>query len=428
MKHPIRTAYSAVISTTTLLLGLILASAFAITACTSTSSNELSETNTLTILADENNVNNPYIQRIFELYEEKTGNDLNIVTATDTNYQAAAKESVNSGNPPDIVMTFNNNLMTDLGGTNQFVDLSDQPWTSDLVEGAREYISDQDGKLLGLPFWESSVSGTYFNKTILNDLGLRPATTQEEFDQLCAALASAGYLPISIGNDGGYGVYQFGLDPIVADNPEILEQLNNGTLKYSDIPEVRSMVTWLKNAYDAGWFGNTNTLTYEEWSPTLANGDAVMLFVWDTWFDTDFVDGKYTRDDFGLMPVFVGTTDTGTYEGGNLNMFAVNRASDKQELALEFLEFCATPENYNIAFDGIATEPVFKGQTTNVVSPMVLETRASIDELERASTAEPKIKGYDARAINEAIHKLYNDELTVDEVLAQMDATLPTSS
>ena len=416
---------------TSLKLGMkqLLVMAFAILVtlglcgCAQNAGNSSSE-DTLTIMGNESNLENPYIQRIFDLYEEKTGKDIKIVSSHDTDYQEAVKQAVNSDQAPDVVMLFNNNLMTDLGGVDQFLDLSDQPWVSDLVEGSLTYSSSADGELLGLPFWENSVSGCYYNKTILDELGLRAATSQAEFDHLCAALASIGYTPIAIGNEGGYGVYQFGLDPIVADNPEVLEKLNSGELKYSDIPEVRSMVNWLKQANDAGWFGNTKNIAYKDWGPTMGNGDAVMLFAWDTWFDTDFVSGKYTKDDFALMPVFVGTEDDGTYEGGNLNMFSVNRSSQKKDLALEFLEFCATPENYNIAFDGISTNDVFKGQTTNVESPMVQEVEEPIAHRLRASTAEPKIKGYDARAINEAMHLLYENEITVDEVLHVMDETL----
>ena len=375
-------------------------------------------------MANASNVENVYIQRIFDLYKQKTGKDLNVIAVDNESYQEEVKKAVNSDNPPDIVMMFNNNLMADLGGTDQVVDLSSQPWVADLEEGSLAYVSGPNGEILGLPFWESSVSGCYYNKKMLQELGVRPATNQAEFDRLCAALASIGYTPIALGDEGCYSLYQFGLDPIVADNPEILEKLNSGELVYSEIPEVVSMVNWLKDAHDAGWFGETTEIPYESWGTTMGNGEAAMVFAWDTWFDTDFVPGEYTKEDFGLMPVFIGTTDAGTYEGGNLNMFTINRSSAKQDLALDFLEFCATPENYNVAFDGIATVSVFKGQTTNVESPMVLEVADSLAQKERVSTAEPKIKGYNARLMNEAIHQLYDDKITVEECLALMDASL----
>ena len=93
-------------------------------------------------------------------------------------------------------------------------------------------------------------------------------------------------------------------------------------------------------------------------------------------------------------------------------------------MALDFIEFCADPDNYNIAFNGVATESVFEGEVTNIESPMLKEMQSSIDEKERTSTAEPKIKNYNARAFNDAVHKMYNNEMTIDEVLAVMDATL----
>ena len=378
----------------------------------------------LTIMGNSSNLQNPYVQRIFDLYREKTGNELNIVSVDNEGYNDTVLSSVDGEDAPDIVMLFNNNLMAELGGTDQFVDLSDQPWVEDLEDGSRAYSSDADGAILGLPFWESSVSGTYYNKRMLEELGLQPATTQAEFDELCAALASIGYTPIALGNEGCYSYYQFGLDPVVADDPEVLEKLNSGELTYSDIPEVVAMVNWMKAAHDNGWFGDTTDIPYEGLGEAMGNGEAAMLFAWDTWFDTDFKEGEYSKEDFGLMPVFIGTANEGTYEGGNLNMFAVNNASDRQDEALEFLEFCATPENYNEAFDGIATGSVFKGQTTNVESPMVQEVADDLAKKERVSTAEPKIKGYDARAINEAMHRLYAGEITVDQCLQLMDQSL----
>ena len=398
----------------------VMGTCFMFAGCSTPANDE----NTLTIIANDSNVGNDYIQRIFSLYEEKTGKDLNIIVVKNTEYQQKIEEMMSSDDQPDIVMLFNNALMRELGGTEDFMDLSGQPWIDELTENAKAYASDDAGALLGLPFWESSISGCYYNKTILEEIGLRPATNQAEFDKLCSALSAVGHTPICIGHDGCYSVYQFGIDPIVADNPDILEKLNSGELLYSDIPEVVNMVKWMKNAYDSGWFGDTDELKYGELGEVMGKGDAAMLFAWDTWFDTDFVPGKYTKDDFALMPVFIGTEDAGTYEGGNLNMFTVNKNSQKKELALDFLEFCATPENYNEAFDGISTVSVFKNETTNVESPMVTEMKDSIEEKERVSTAEPKIKGYNARMINDAIHQLYKDEITVEECLTIMDNSL----
>lgn len=48
-------------------------------------------------------------------------------------------------------------------------------WIDQLTDSAKACCFDNSGNILGLPFWESSVSGCYYNKTLLNELGLRPS-------------------------------------------------------------------------------------------------------------------------------------------------------------------------------------------------------------------------------------------------------------
>ena len=215
--------------------------------------------------------------------------------------------------------------------------MNDEAWVSDLTPGAAAYVKDAEGNILGLPFWESSVSGCYYNKTLLDELGLKPATTQAEFDALCQAITDAGYTAICWPSNGCSWFYQFGLDPVFADKPENLEKINKNEIKYADIPEVAAMLEWCKNAAEKGWFGD-NYLTdgWNEMSVVMGTGEAAMMFVWDTWFYTDFDEGyDYTKEDFALMPVFMNTTDKGTYEGGNLNYVITygNRSLTDPEVA-----------------------------------------------------------------------------------------------
>ena len=219
-------------------------------------------------------------------------------------------------------------------------------------------------------------------------------------------------------------MFQFGLDPIFADEPEMLEKINANEITYSDIPEVLAMAEWLRTAPEKGWFGSD--YLEQGWSDigaALGSGEAVMTFIWDTWFYTDFgKDGKYTVDDFALMPVFMNTTPEGTYEGGNLNMMMVNKNSEKLETALDFLEFCATPENYNKAFDGIPTVSCFNGQTTNIESKMVADSEPSIASKERVSTAASRIIGYSADEVSAAFNEMFRKKTDAAGCVGQMDS------
>ncbi|EJW90158.1 bacterial extracellular solute-binding protein, partial [gut metagenome] len=97
---------------------------------------EAASEDTLTIMGNASNLQNPYIQRIFDLYQEETGNKLEIIPVDNESYNDEVLATVDGEDAPDIVMLFNNNLMAELGGTDQFRDLSDQPWVEDLEEGS----------------------------------------------------------------------------------------------------------------------------------------------------------------------------------------------------------------------------------------------------------------------------------------------------
>lgn len=378
---------------------------------------------TLTIMGKTTDMEKNYMLRIFELYEESTGNRLELIKIEDAEFESAAAKAFADGNAPDILMHFNNSGLTKLGVSDNFYYLTEESWVDVLTEGARAYCQDSEGNILGLPFWESSVSGCYYNKTLLDSLGMKPASTQTEFDLLCQTLTDIGYTPLCWSVDSGSWVYQFGLDPIFADDPLKLEQLNSGQINYSDIPEVTDMVEWIDNAAGRGWFGETYlTNDWDDLSSTMSSGKAVMIFIWDTWFYTDFEEnGTYTKEDFALMPVFMNTVDGGTYEGGNLNMMMVNKNGDQVEEALEFLSFCGTAENYNKAFEGVSTVSCFQDQTTNIQSDMVTNAMASINAHQRTSTAEPKILGYSAEDMSSAFRELHQGNIDVAGCVELMD-------
>lgn len=393
-------------------------------ACSDTKQEESEyDEDAITIMGKKSDLDKSYMTNIFDHYKKSTGKNLNIISIEDADYEIEAERLFSEGDIPDIFMHFNNSDLNRFDVENNFCYLDDESWVGDLTDSARDYCLDAKGNLIGLPYWENSVSGCYYNKTLLDSLGLKPATTQEEFDALCQTLKEIGYTPICWPADGCSWMIQFGLDPIFADNPELLKKINNNEINYADIPQVGNMIRWISDAKNKGWFGNKYLETdMEDISTVISSGEAVMVFIWDTWFYTDLnKNGKYSVDDFALMPVFMNTTDGGTYEGGNLNMMMVNKNSDKKEEALDFLEFCATKENYNVAFDGISTVNCFKGQTTNIQSDMVTEESASIAQFERVSTAATKIIGYSADEVASALNKLFKNEINVSECIDLMD-------
>lgn len=378
---------------------------------------------TLTLMGKKSDLKKNYMTRIFDLYQTTTGNKLDIIEYEDADFETAAAEKFAEGEIPDIFLHFNNADLNRFDVKNNFYYLNDENWVSDLTRSSRSYCEDGEGNLLGLPFWESSVSGCYYNRTLLDSLGLKPASTQAEFDVLCQALSETGCTPICWPADGCSWMFQLGLDPVFADDPNLLDRLNKNQISYTDIPQVTAMAQWISDAAEKGWFGSDFLKKgWDDISADMSSGEAVMTFIWDTWFYTDFEEGnKYTVDDFALMPIFMNTADGGTYEGGNLNMMLVNRNSENLEKSLEFLSFCATEKNYNEAFKGISTVSCFRGQTTNIQSQMVEEAGSSLSAHERVSTAASRIIGYSADDVSAAFSSLFQRKTDVDGCVRLMD-------
>ena len=378
---------------------------------------------TLSVMGRKSDMEKSYMTALFGHYESTTGNKLNLIKIEDADFETQAAKRFAAGNVPDVFLHFHNADLNRFDVAGNFCYLNDEAWADDLTDSARAYCEDRDGNLLGLPFWENSVSGCYYNKTILDSLGIKPATTQAEFDVLCQVLSETGYTPICWPADGCTWMYQFGLDPVFADDPELLEKLNRNEISYSGIPQVESMAEWIGSAAEKGWFGSDYLRTgWSDISPDLGSGDAVMTFIWDTWFYTDFEQGqKYGIDDFAVMPVFMNTAEEGTYEGGNLNMMMINKNGQQLEAAKEFLAFCASPEHYNVACDGISTVSCFKGQTTNIQSEMVTDAQASIAEKERVSTAASRIVGYSADDVAAAYNSLLRGKTDAAGCVKMMD-------
>lgn len=399
------------------LAAILLISAFAAAACAKGGE-------TLSIMGKKSDMDKSYMRSIIEQYESAKNVKIKVIAVEDSEFETEAAKRYEEGKDiPDILMHFHNSDLGRFDVEKDFYSLNGEAWTDELTDSAASYCTDENGNLLGLPFWESSVSGCYYNKTILDGLGLKPAANQAEFDVLCQALKDVGCTPICWPGDNCAWMVQFGLDPIFADHPENLEKINSGEASYSDFPEIKNMVEWIKSAAEKGWFGEDYlSCGWDGISDDMGSGDAVMTFIWDTWFYTDFKPGqKYSVDDFALMPVFLNTVDGGTYEGGNLNMMMVSRDGKNFEGALDFLSFCADPENYNVAFDGISTVSCFKNQTTNIQSKMVTEAADSLAEKERVSTAASRIIGYSGDDMVYALGEMFRGKTDADGCVRMMD-------
>lgn len=375
---------------------------------------------TLTLWGIAPDLDRNYIQKACKRYEELTNNQLDIIQfgkdEINSQMQKALKGEIKM---PDIFVSYGGTNIDAYSPDENFYDFTDAKWVNDLTETSINQTV-YNGKIVGLPHWESSISGTLYNKKIFEKYNIEVPQTQTEFMQACEKLLSQGITPLYLpAKEISMLLYQFPLDSVVSDS-KLLNDLNNNKIGYSDISELKEIISWYKTMADKGYFGED--YLDNDWngmSTALKNEEYAMLLCWDTWLYTDF---EGNPDNFGLMPAFMGVPENGTFEGPNMNIFMVNKKSEKLDGALDFITFLADPYNYNVVFENILTAPVFKNQVKSISTPQYLENERWIDKNYYDSIAWLRIKGFsqmDASCILEYMKQ--EKQMTIDECLKKMD-------
>lgn len=376
---------------------------------------------TLHIWIQKGELNRGYMRKALARYEEKTGNTVEIVELPKKDFEvktaAALKKKENA---PDIILSYGGTNIETFRPDENCYDFTQAPWVNDLNSTSINQTV-YNGKVIGLPHWEASISGTLYNKKLFEKYGLETPKTQDEFLKVCEELLQNGITPVYLPyKEITMLFYQFPLDFVVEDEKK-LEALNAGELGYAEIPEMREIVGWYKTMTDRGYFGKE--FQDNDWngmSEAMESEKYGMMLAWDTWLYTDY---QGDPSDFGLMPAFMGVPEKGTFEGPNLALLLVNRHGTQVDAAVDFITFMADPYNYNDAFAGIYTAPVFKNQAASISTPQYVEAERLIEKNFRDSVAWLRIRGFsqvDAACIQK--YMTGEEGYTLEMCLEEMDA------
>ena len=168
-----------------------------------------------------------------------------------------------AGEQPNIVQVFDAGAATIIGATGATIPVEDllnanghEFSIDEYINGVRYFYADASGKMVGMPF-NSSSPILYYNETALEEAGVEPPKTWEEFAETTApALKEAGYIPLA----QSHLPWIFTENFMSRHNQQFATNANGyegveGTELLVENEHLMAHFSALKEWYDAGLFG-----------------------------------------------------------------------------------------------------------------------------------------------------------------------------
>ena len=326
--------------------------------------------------------------------------------------------SAMAGAGPDVVALDNAGWPIDLAAMGLIIPLDDKIKASgyDYLQGPLDSGMYQ-GQYYSVP-WYFNNTGLYYNKTILEDIGVaNPPTTWEELEDCIKKATEKGYEGLATRLDG-YAIFNFffqndnpvidttGDKPVVTVNNESGKEAFNFYAglhtKYKAFPESMKEATSWDKAYTPFVQGNC------------------LFFICGDWAYKNIATGNPDLQ-FGLVPMPKGKKEAVCLGGYNL---AINANSKAPDAAWAFVEYLTGKEG-----DFVLTEQGRIPGRTDVDYAPILEINPDYQVfIDEAAFTTPRPRVVNAASVDEkvvdAFKKVFFDMMTPDEALAELEAEL----
>lgn len=187
---------------------LLLTVATALSACSSGSSGASASqggiTGTIRVSAL---TGQPYLQDAANAFEKAhPGVHVQLVESPSNTYQTTVRAQLAANHAPDVMFVWggsgNAMAVQELAKAELLEDLSSHPWVSKIGDTANSLVSN-GGKVYALNTYENP-TGVFYNKDLMNKLGVSVPKTFSDLLSWCKTVSSKGTIPIALGNQTGY--------------------------------------------------------------------------------------------------------------------------------------------------------------------------------------------------------------------------------
>ena len=167
-----------------------------------------------------------------------------------------------SGGTYDLAFYWRNTIWPDMANGGVFLPLDElyesQDWASVVGQPVADLYMGDDGHYYSICDNFVWVGNVFYNKEIFEEQNLQVPTTIEEFETVCEALKTAGYIPLSVPAEGGWFEHLFDTLMVRYLTTEQYAKICDGTTKYEDMnyesPEMLQVFSEIKKFAENGYF------------------------------------------------------------------------------------------------------------------------------------------------------------------------------
>lgn len=240
-----------------------------------------------------------FFKDVGELSQEEIGLGMEPVGYTDEpTYEAFIKASFRTNTKPDLFTWTTGHRLHEIvneGAIAETTELWDQAIADgDLAESLKPYYTIDDQQYcvpLNVAYWVM-----FYNLEVFEEHDLSVPTTWDELIDVADTLVAAGIAPFY--DTAVLFSFVWFQQLLVGSDPELYQQLSEGTASYTDPGVVAVMEQW-KDMIDKGYFSDPGVETEPELQ--LKSGDVAMVNL-GTWFNTSMTTQEMVPgEDYGMF-------------------------------------------------------------------------------------------------------------------------------
>jgi raffinose/stachyose/melibiose transport system substrate-binding protein len=199
-----------------------------------------------------------YTEALAEAFEAKNP-DIKIeieIGPGGTERDNMVKSRLATGTMTDIFYYNAGSLFQAINPTETIVDLSGEPWQSNILDSFKQTVTATDGTVRGAPFGLAMGGGVLYNKPIYEELGLQVPKTWDEFMANNERIKAAGKVPVIQSFGDTWTSQLFVLADyynVQAAEPDFAQRYTNNEAKYATSEAAMAGFQHQQDVFEAGY-------------------------------------------------------------------------------------------------------------------------------------------------------------------------------